>query len=265
MSDKDYKSICLSGIQLIRKVGKFIHEQSGSVSKDQIEVKGRNSLVSFVDKEAEKMLVEGLGRILPEASFITEENTVQQMKSDVIWIIDPLDGTSNFLHNIPHYSISVALMVENRVRIGIVYGISLDEMYYSWEKGGSYCNEYRIRISEAARLQDALVATGFPYKVKDVAPLIRTLGYFMRYARGIRRFGSAALDLSYVACGRYDCYYETTLNVWDIAAGALIVQEAGGIVSNFAGTEDYLFTGQILASNSRIHESIQKIIKKNFY
>lgn len=265
MHNKDYKTICLAAIPLIRKVGKFIYTQRGKVKQDQIEIKGLNSLVSYVDKEAELMLVEGLGKIVPEASFITEENTVKQEKSNIVWIIDPLDGTSNYLHNIPHYSISVALMVEGSLKVGLVLAVSSNELFYAWENGAAFCNDEQINVSKTQKVKDALIATGFPYKVKDVAPLIRTLGHFMRYARGIRRFGSAALDLSYVACGRFDCYYETTLNSWDVAAGALIVRQAGGHVSNFSGTDEFLFKGEIIASTSAIHESVKKIIQQNFY
>ena len=261
---KDYKKLCLECIPLVRKVGVFIHSQLGKVRPEEIETKDLNSLVSYVDKKAEEQLVEGLSDLWPGAGFITEEETVAQSNGNTVWIIDPLDGTSNFLHGIPHFSISVALMVGGTLRMGMVLDVVLDELYYAWEGGGAYLNDRPIHVSTTTSISDSLVATGFPYKVEDVRPLIRTLGYFMRYARGIRRFGSAALDIVYVACGRFDCYYETTLNAWDLAGGVFIVKEAGGTVSDFKGGDDYLFGKNLIVSNTRIHHDLQQIINSNF-
>ena len=261
MNSKDYKKICEAAIPVLKKTGNFILAQLNQVGRDEIERKGLNSLVSYVDKEAENMLVEGLGAILPDAGFITEENTVDQNKKEYTWIIDPLDGTSNFLHGIPHFAISVALMHQDQIVVGLIEDICKSQCYYASAQGGSFCEGQIIQVSETFKVSEALVATGFPYNVKDVAPLIRTLGYFMRYARGIRRYGAAALDLVYVASGKFDCYYESTLNSWDVAAGSLIVQEAGGKVSDFRGGEDYIFGREIIVANPDIHEAVQKIIK----
>jgi len=264
MEYKDHKIICEQALPIIKSVGEFIKGQLNQVEKSQIETKKRNSLVSYVDKEAERQLVSALGRILPASGFITEEDTVKQETKAVTWIIDPLDGTSNYLHRIPHFAVSVALMVDQEVVIGVVLNAHTDECFYAYKDGGAYLNGNPISVSKTPDVSDSLIATGFPYLVKDVAPLIRTLGHFMRYARGIRRFGAAALDLAFVACGRFDCYYETTLNSWDVAAGALIVKEAGGDVSDFQGGEDYIFGRQVIASNGIIHQDIQKVISSNF-
>ncbi len=264
MIDKDYKKICELCIPLIKTTGHFIKEQLFKVEKEQIEVKDLNSLVSYVDKQAEEELVAGLHKILPEAGFITEENTILQEEKRLTWIIDPLDGTSNFLHRIPHFAISVGLMVEQKIMIGIVLNAYSGECFYSWKDGGAYLDGRRIYVSDTVEVSNSLIATGFPYKVKDVAPLIRTLGHFMRHGRGIRRFGAAALDLAFVACGRFDCYYESTLNAWDVAAGILLVQEAGGKISDFEGGENYLFGKHIIAANPSIHKDILGIIKRNF-
>lgn len=264
MEHKDYKNICLQCIPIVKSAGQFIKDQVDQVNKSDIEVKDLNSLVSYVDKEAEKYLVKELQALLPDSGFITEEDTVAQEQKEATWIIDPLDGTSNFLHGIPHYSVSVALMIKGDLKVGLVLDAANSECFYAWKDGGAYLDGNPISVSDARIVKDSLIATGFPYKVKDVAPLMRTLGYFMRHARGIRRMGSAALDLAYVASGRFDTYYETTLNAWDVAGGAMIVKEAGGQISDFKGGDDYLFGREVIATNRHIHKEIQQTIENNF-
>lgn len=262
---KDYKNICTACQPIIRKVGQFVMSELGKVNDSHIETKDRNSLVSYVDKAAEEMLVEALSIILPEAGFITEENTVTQNKDrDIVWIVDPLDGTNNFLHNIPHFALSIGLLVDGELKVGLVLEPNLNELFYAYENGGAYLNGKKISVSSTSYLSQSIVGTGFPYVIDDVAPLIRTLGHFMRYARGVRRFGAAALDLVYVACGRLDCYYETTLSAWDVAGGALIVKEAGGQVTDFMGGKNYIFGEQLAASNGLIHHELLNAIVKNF-
>ncbi len=252
-------------VEIVREVGVFINRELGKVTAEQIETKDRNSLVSYVDKEAERMLVSQLSLLVPDASFVTEEETVANNRDAYrTWIIDPLDGTSNFLHNIPHFAISVGLQEGNEIVCGVVMSVVSGEIFWASKNGGAYLNGVKLSVSSTSSVDNALIATGFPYKVSDVAPLIRTLGYFMRHARGIRRFGAAALDLAYVAAGRFDCYYETTLNAWDVAAGALIIHEAGGQVSSFDHDDQYLYGGTIIATNGKIHEDIVRIIQANF-
>ncbi len=264
MESKDYKNICESVLPLVKSTGDFIKNELYQVEKSQIETKDLNSLVSYVDKEAEQLLVAGLKKILPDSGFITEENTIAQETKEATWIIDPLDGTSNYLHRIPHFSVSVGLMIGNEIVVGIVLHAYSGECFYAWQGGGAYLDGKRISVSDTSAVGSALIATGFPYEVDDVEPLIRTLGYFMRYARGIRRMGSAALDLAYVACGRFDCYYEISINAWDVAGGIIIVKEAGGVVSDFKGNDDYLFGRNIIVANPNIHKNVQEIIANNF-
>jgi myo-inositol-1(or 4)-monophosphatase len=264
MGHKDYNNICMQCLPIIRKVGEFIKQEDGKVERHQIETKSINSLVSYVDKGAEVMLVDALSKILPEAGFITEEETVEQGGKDIEWIIDPLDGTNNFLHGVPHYAISVGLKVHHELVVGIVLDPIKEELFYASKGNGAFLNDKTIRVSSTPLLKDSLVGTGFPYTIEDVAPLIRTLGHFMRYARGVRRMGAAALDLAYVACGRFDTYYETTLNAWDIAGGAVILTEAGGQLSDFNGGDDYLFGEQLIASNGLIHAEVLDAVRKNF-
>lgn len=244
----------------------FIRSHAGKVAVDHIEIKSRNSLVSFVDKQAEIMLVEGLGKIIPSSGFITEEGTIEQRTSEYTWIIDPLDGTTNFLHQIPVYSISIGLLYEEKIILGVVCDIEHRETFYAWKGGGAWCNGRQIHVSDREEISDALVATGFPYSSKDVLPqLTLTFDFFLKHARGMRRLGSAAIDLAYVACGRFDAYYETTLNSWDISAGIILVEEAGGIVTDFAGNKDMLQNGQVIAAPQRLHTTVHKNIQSFFH
>ena len=243
----------------------FIRSQAGKVSEQEVETKEHNSLVSYVDKTAEEILVTGLRAILPGAGFITEEKTTQQEESNYTWIIDPLDGTTNFLQNIPMYCVSVGLTHNGELVVGIVSDVVHRETYYAWKGGGAWCNGVPISVSDRALVADAVVATGFPYAAKNISPqLVDVFEYFLKNARGIRRLGSAALDLAYVACGRFDVYYETSLNAWDIAGGILLVKEAGGSVSDFSGSNSMLDSGQVISSNSKIFQETSSIIRNIF-
>lgn len=240
----------------------LIRSHAGKVSVDNIEIKSRNSLVSFVDKEAEKILVEGLGKILPNAGFITEEGTTEQKAAEYTWVIDPLDGTTNYLHSIPVYSISIGLLHEDELILGVICDVEHRETFYAWRGGGAWCNGKQIHVSDRDNVADALVATGFPYASKDVLPEITLIfDYFLKNARGMRRLGSAAIDLAYVACGRFDVYYESTLNPWDIAGGIIIVEEAGGTVTDFEGNREMLNRGQVIAASSALHADVTKVIQ----
>ncbi len=243
----------------------FIRSKAGQVSDKEVEIKSRNSLVSYVDKTAEKILVDGLHRILPEAGFITEEETIQQKTSEYTWIIDPLDGTTNFLQDIPFYCVSVGLVHDGEIVLGVVSDVEHRKTYYAWQKGGAWCNGQPIKVSDRLAVTDAVVATGFPYSAKKVTPqLLSAFDYFLKNARGVRRLGSAALDLAYVACGRFDVYYETSLNAWDIAGGILLVKEAGGMVADFAGGHLMLDTGQVISANAKMFPEASSIIR-NFF
>jgi myo-inositol-1(or 4)-monophosphatase len=251
--------------QVIIAVGDFIRGEVGKVGAADIEQKALNSLVSYVDRTAEERLVEGLGKILPEASFLTEEETVETRASALQWIIDPLDGTTNFLHQLPVFSVSVALRAEEEIVMGIVFEVNRVELFSAWKGGGAFLNGKPIRVSKTRSLEDALLSTGFPYYDFDGLPgYVDALEQFMQKTRGIRRFGSAATDLAYVACGRFDAFFEYSLNPWDVAAGILLVQEAGGHVSDFSGGEDYLFGGEIIASNLDIYNDVLAIINEEY-
>lgn len=255
------ESLTQQTCKITHEVGEYIRSQIGEVAAAQIETKSLNSLVSHVDKTAENMLVEKLGKLLPNSVFLTEEETVEQEKGEFQWIIDPLDGTTNFLHGLPVFSISIALRQKEETIIGVVLEINRNECFYAWKGGGAFLNEKKIQVSPSKKLEDSLIATGFPYyDFEREEAYFKVFRKFMRNTRGIRRLGSAAVDLAYVACGRFEGYFEYSLNAWDVAAGALIVREAGGQVCDFSGGTDYLFGREIIATNGFLHKYFLEII-----
>jgi myo-inositol-1(or 4)-monophosphatase len=250
---KDLAILCEKTVEITKNVGEFIRQESLGFDLSKIEIKGMNDLVSYVDKEAEKALIEKLSQILPEAGYFTEEDASAKTITDkpYHWIIDPLDGTTNFLHGLPLYAISIGLMHENKMVMGVVYEINKDECFWAWKDGGAYCNGRKIQVSPVNQLNNSLLATGFPYRDFDMVPsYLNIIKDFMKHTHGLRRMGSAAVDLAYVAMGRFQGFFEYNLNAWDVAAGALIIQEAGGKVSTFKGTEDYVFGREIVASGN---------------
>lgn len=248
----------------VRKAAAFIHEQAGNLDSIVIEEKSHNSFVSKVDKEAEQILVKDFKALIPEAGFVTEENTVSNKRKEWTWILDPLDGTTNFLKGIPHYSVSVALYHNDVPKMGIVADVERNEIYYATEGGGAFCNGIPIHVSKTKKLQHSIISTGFPYEdSKRTEALISTFIAFIHKARGMRRFGSAALDLCFVARGWYDAYYETCLNPWDVAAGLLIVKEAGGNNSDFKNGNQYQNGEEIVSSNTKIHQELLQILSEH--
>ncbi len=266
MTQSELEIICHQSCEVVKNVGTFLKQELGKVTTEAIETKSLNSLVSYVDKTAEKQLVKGLGALVPDATFLTEEETVEQKDGVFRWIIDPLDGTTNFLHQLPFFSISVALQHHQKTILGIVLEVNRDECFYAWEGGGAFLNNKKINVSNSKTLAESLIATGFPYYDYDrIKPYFKTLDIFMNSTRGIRRFGSAALDLVYVACGRFDGFYEYSLNAWDVAGGAFIVEEAGGKVMDFSGGSNYLFGKEIIAVNPNIVAKFFEPINAAFY
>lgn len=264
MMRNDWRSICQEVIALVRQTGRYVSDASREFKRGHEEVKAPNSFVTEVDLESERRLVEGLSLIVPDAGFITEENTVTNETKPLCWIIDPIDGTTNFIHGVPAYAISVGLMVEGKIQVGVVHEISRNECFSAIRGGGAFCNAQAIHVSGCTKFEDGLYATGFPYNPEDTPAYLRILDTFLRQTRGIRRLGSAAVDLAYVACGRFDGFYEHRLNAWDVAAGALIVQEAGGHISDFHGGANYLFGGEIVAGTPEVHDRICKIVSTVF-
>lgn len=263
----DYQLIRKEVIRICEDVGEFIRKEAEDFDLSRIEQKTSfNNLVSYVDKEAETKLVKALMQVVPEAGFVTEEGTVEQnAKSDYHWIIDPLDGTTNFLHGLPIYAISVALTFRNEPVVGVIYHIVRRETFHAVIGDHAYCNDQRIRVSQVETISESLLATGFPYhhSEKDVAYL-EIIKLFLEKTHGIRRLGSAAIDLAYVACGRLDGFFEYNLNPWDVAAGILIVKEAGGNVSEFNGGKNMLYGKELCASNGNIHSEMLDVIRQHW-
>jgi len=251
------ESFCKKVNELVLETGEFIRRESLHFSLDRVEKKGKNDLVSYVDKEAERKLVRGLSDLIPESGFITEEGTIHKTGDRYNWIIDPLDGTTNFIHGLPVYSISIALQEYDELVLGVVYDIPQNELFYSWKNGGVFMNQNEILVSTVPLLSSSLIATGFPYTDFDmVDPYLSLLKGMMQDSQGIRRLGSAAIDMAYVACGRFEGYFEFNINSWDIAGGTFLVRQAGGRVTNFHGKSDIFTTRQMVATNGKIHQEL---------
>lgn len=235
-------------VKIAKRTGEFIRHEGLKFDRSKIQEKGLNNLVSYVDMEAEKMIVQTLKFTLPDAGFITEEGTETEMAETYNWVIDPLDGTTNFMHGLPPYSVSIALLKNKVPVLGVVYIVSSDECYSAIKGGGAFCNREKIQVSGVTDFKDGLYITGMPYT--DFSKLEQfwlIFGHFMKNTHGIRRLGSAAADLAYVAAGRSEGFFEHGLHTWDVAAGVLLVIEAGGIITDYEGGDNYIFGNQIIA------------------
>lgn len=246
------------------EIAAYIREEAPKLTEAGVSTKSANNLVTHVDHTAEDRIVEALEKLLPDAGFIAEEGSGVQ-GAGLNWVIDPLDGTTNFVHGVPCYCISIALVDGTEPILGVVHEVTRDERFTAWKGGGAYLNGEPIRVSRRKDLQDSLLATGFPYDdfgyETEYMDLLREL---MHRTRGIRRLGSAAADLAYVACGRFEAFYEYGLNSWDVAAGVLLVREAGGRVSGFRITKDPVFDEEIVATNKAIHDELLEVIERNW-
>jgi myo-inositol-1(or 4)-monophosphatase len=242
-------------------VGTFIEKERLHFSMDRVEHKGFNDLVSYVDKEAEKQLVAQLQAIFPEAGFITEEGTNTTQGEVYNWVIDPLDGTTNFIHGLPVFAVSIGFMEQDEVVLGVVYEVNRKESFYAYKGGGAFCNGIPLKVSGAPTLSASLISTGFPYYQFDLIDrYLNIMKSLMQKTHGLRRLGSAAVDLCYVAAGRSEGYFEYNLNSYDVAAGIILVQEAGGKVTDFEGGRDYIFGRHVVATNHSIHEELMEVI-----
>jgi myo-inositol-1(or 4)-monophosphatase len=257
----DYKEICFKVQDIARSAGKFIRDERLKLSAKDVETKSTASFVTYVDKISEKNIVAALRNLIPDSGFITEEGTAFFSNERYKWIIDPLDGTTNYIHGITPHSVSIALMEEDEIVVGVVYEIGLDEMFYAWKGSRAFLNDSVIKVSESSKHEDTLIATGFPYyDFEKIEKYIEVLRFLMRHTRGLRRMGSAAVDLAYVAAGRFDGFYEHALHSWDVAAGVLIVKQAGGKVTDFNGGNNWLFGGEIIAANKNYYNEFYKIV-----
>jgi len=256
--EKNVMSVC-------SEVGEFIAREGSLFDRSRIEQKeGFNNLVSYVDKESEKKLVTALSSILPGSGFIGEEGTDIKGTNGYRWIIDPLDGTTNFTHGLPVFAISIGLALNDKIVLGIVYEVNKEEMFHTIEGSPAFLNDREIRVSSVKTLDQSLFATGFPYFEFDkMGAYLDIITKFLKHSHGVRRLGSAATDLAYVACGRFEGFFEYNLNPWDVAAGTFLVQQAGGIVTDFKGENNFIFGGELIAGCA-VQPMMMEIIRREW-
>ncbi|NML14662.1 inositol monophosphatase family protein [Azohydromonas caseinilytica] len=242
-------------IKAARAAGAIINRASLDLDLLRINTKGPNDFVSEVDQAAEQVIIETLLQAYPGHGILAEESGREHgaRNSEYVWIIDPLDGTTNFIHGFPVYAVSIALAHRGVVQQAVVYDPTRNDLFYATKGRGAYLNDRRLRVSKRTRMQDALIGTGFPFRRGDnFKRYLKMFEEVMQQCAGLRRPGAAALDLCYVAAGYYDAFFETGLNPWDVAAGSLIITEAGGLIGNFTGESDYLFQREVVAGTPRI-------------
>ena len=247
-------------VRAARRAGTIILRSQPRLDMVKIDLKGRRDYVSSTDRDAEAAIIETLLKAYPDHEILAEESGAKG-KSDFVWIIDPIDGTTNYLHTYPQFAVSIALSVKGQVEQGVIYDPIRDELFTASRGGGAQLNEKRIRVSRCQTLEQALLGTGFPIRdERMIDPYLKSLGAFLHRTDGVRRAGAASLDLAYVAAGRLDGYWEFGLKPWDIAAGALMVQEAGGMVGAIDPQQDVMVTGNILAATPRIHDEMRAVL-----
>lgn len=243
-------------VRAARSAGNVIVRNMDRLDRLQVEAKGANDFVSEVDVLAEREIVQTLRRAYPEHGILGEESG-SHGKGDYLWVIDPLDGTTNYLHGFPHFAVSIALLHRGVPEVAVIYDPIRQELFTATRGGGATLEGRRIRTGGPRSVDDALIGTGFPFRHPEhQAAYLGMFSDVMGHARDIRRAGSAALDLAYTACGRLDGFWEIGLNQWDIAAGALLVQEAGGVVSDFKGEAGHLNSGNVVAGNLKLHADL---------
>lgn len=256
--------LCKQVQDVAGNVGRFIFEERLKFTAEDIIHKGKADMVTYVDKTAEARIVAALRELLPGSGFIAEEGTAVDHGEKYRWVIDPLDGTTNYIHGISPFCVSIALLEREEIILGVIYEISLNEMFYAWKGSKSYLNGREIEVSKAATTADSLIATGFPYyDFSKLDNYLAAMNYFMRNSHGMRRLGSAAADLAYVAAGRFEGFYEHALHSWDVAAGIIIIKQAGGKVCDFHGGENYLFGGEMIACNANYFDEFYEIVHKH--
>jgi len=250
-------------VEAARRSGSFIIRNLDRIKMADVDKKQASDFVTYVDRESEGMIIEGIKREFPGHTILAEESLRQE--GEYQWIIDPLDGTTNYIHGYPMFAVSIALRHKGEVIMGVVFDPLRDEIFTAIKGDGAYMNGRRIRVSGIVDISNSLITTGFPFRDKRM--IDHYLSIFRRLffkVSDIRRAGSAALDLAHLACGRCDGFFELGLSPWDVAAGSLLIKEAGGIVTDFGGGEDYVETGNIVAGISSIHGEILKEVKEVF-
>ena len=251
-----------TAVKAARKAGSLITRASFDIDKLNIRSKRQNDFVSEVDHAAEDAIISILKDAYPTHGFLAEESGARDAKAEYIWVIDPLDGTTNFLHGFPQYCVSIGLLHKGVPQHAVVFDPSRSELFTASRGSGAFLNDRRMRVSKTDKLQDALLGTGFPFReMGHLDEYLRGMKNLMQVCSGIRRPGAAALDLAWVAAGRTDGFWEIGLSPWDMAAGALLVREAGGLVGDFAGEDRFMDTGRIVATNAKLFAAVLKALQ----
>ena len=259
--DKLLPDVC----SIAKECGQFLLNECHKVTQKDIETKAEHDYVTYVDKASEEFLIASLSKLLPETGIIAEEGHAQRNSFRYNWIIDPLDGTTNYIHGMAPYAVSIALCDHNTEILGVIFEPNLDECFSVHANSQAFLNNKPIKVSGTKKLFDAFLATGFPSRdYTHLEAYVMMFKELMFDTQGIRRLGSAAMDMAYVACGRFDAFYEYYLSSWDVAAGSLMVKKAGGRVSDFHGSDNYLFGKEIVCSNGLIQDELLEIIRKHF-
>jgi len=259
----DMHPMLSTAVKAARRAGSVINRGARDLDRLTITAKGPKDFVSEVDRAAEAAIVDVLHATYPDHAILAEEGTAKGANADAeyLWIIDPLDGTTNFLHGFPQYCVSIALQHKGQITQGVIYDPVRNDLFTATRGRGAFLNDHRMRVSRRQHLRDCLIGTGFPFRDgSDVDTYIRMMRAMMMETVGLRRPGSAALDLAYVAAGYYDGFWEIGLNAWDVAAGSLLILEAGGLVGDLLGDNAYLYGGQVIAANPKIFAQIIKVL-----
>lgn len=247
------------------KAGVILKEHFGKICPSMVNEKATNDYVTVVDRKSEDIIKEHIKSYFQNHDIMAEESLAERNSSRFLWIIDPLDGTMNYIHGLPSFAVSIALAIEGDLAMGLIYEPLRDNIYSAIRGHGSFKNDKRIHVSSSETLSTALIATGFPFRIKDIIDsYLRVFKDLFMRATGIRRGGSACLDLAYTAEGIFGGFFECALSPWDMAAGALLVEEAGGVVTDFEGKNQYLKTGNIIAGTIGIQREMLKIIQATF-
>jgi myo-inositol-1(or 4)-monophosphatase len=251
-------------VKAARRAGRSLKRDLGEVENLQVSLKGPRNFVTAADRRAEEIVREELGKARPDYGFLGEEGGAREgADKSHRWIVDPLDGTTNFLHGIPHFAVSIALERNGTIVAGLVYNPANDDMFIADRGKGAYLNDKRIRVAAREHMADAVVACGLPHYGRGDLVLARyEIAAAQQHFAGLRRYGAAALDLAWIAAGRLDAYWERDLSSWDMAAGSILVREAGGFVSDLAGGGDIFAKGQVVAGNDAMHRALLKLLKE---
>ena len=254
-----------TAVKAARLAGDYLLNNLGKVSKKDITLKQASDFVTRVDRRSEEIILNTIKKDFPDHMFLTEESVHDSDTEHYRWIIDPLDGTTNYIHRYPVFSVSIALQCRGEIILGVIYEPLSDELFSTEKRKGAFCNKQRIRVSARGAFRDCLITTGFPFRSKKmIDPYLKLFKNVFLKVSDLRRAGSAAMDLANLSCGRCDAFFEIGLSPWDIAAGAILIKEAGGIVTDFDGGPAFLQSGNIVAGNPMTHKELLREVKKVF-